>query len=164
MCILKGSEFRGRMFFLGAWALVLCPRVDDFHTHRLMAGPLTESGLLDGPAYFPGGNAQHSPGTWGHRWVWGGPSVRLCCTCWRKTTRTWGVPGRRKGQHWQHGRQSTTLTKTPPEALGWSVYLFCLSECLVIVCESWAVMDEKTSSGTVITEGCVLFYLFLTGY
>ena len=75
-----------------------------------------------------------------------------------------GVPGRRKGQHWQHGRQSTTLTKTPPEALGWSVYLFCLSECLVIVCEGWAVMDEKTSSGTVITEGCVLFYLFLTGY
>ena len=55
MCILKGSEFRGRMFFFGAWALVLCPRVDDFHTHRLMAGPLAESGLLGGPAYFPGG-------------------------------------------------------------------------------------------------------------
>ena len=88
MCILKGSEFRGRMFFLGAWALVLCPRVDDFHTHRLMAGPLAESGLLDGPAYFPGGNAQHSPGTWGHRWAWEGSSVRPCCTCWRETTRT----------------------------------------------------------------------------
>ena len=89
MCILKGSEFRGRMFFLGAWALVLCPRVDDFHTHRLMAGPLAESGLLGGPAYFPGGNAQHSPGTWGHRWAWEGSSVRPCCTCWRETTRTW---------------------------------------------------------------------------
>ena len=137
MCILKGSEFRGRMFFLGVWVLVLCPRVDDFHTHRLMAGPLAESGLLDGPAYFPGGNAQHSPGTWGHRWVWEGPSLSTPVVhVGARRPGPEGVPGRRKGQHWQHGRQSTTLTKTPPEALGWSVYLFCLSECLAVVCES----------------------------